>query len=85
VPTLDLGHLQFGASITTARQSTNPNYFALIALLGLLGLRIFEACGASIADLREEHGHRVLRVHGKGGEAYLFRCRPQWPRHRPGR
>ena len=31
----------------------------------LLGLRIFEACGASIDDLGEEHGHRVLRVRGK--------------------
>src|SRR5262245_59256413 len=66
-PTLGLWHLQFEALITTARLSTNPNDFALVALLGLLGLlglRIFEACGASIADLGEEHGHRVLKVHG---------------------
>ena len=34
-------------------------------MLGLLGLRIFEATGADIADLGEEHGHRVLRVCGK--------------------
>jgi integrase/recombinase XerD len=45
--------------------STNPNDFALVALLGLLGLRILESCGASISDLGEEHGHRVLRVRGK--------------------
>ncbi|GAA2564575.1 tyrosine recombinase XerC [Winogradskya consettensis] len=70
-PTLGLGHLQFEAPITTARQSTNPNDFALIALLGLRRLRIFEACGASITDLGEEHGHRVLRVHGKGGKIVL--------------
>ncbi|SCL23129.1 Phage integrase, N-terminal SAM-like domain [Micromonospora rhizosphaerae] len=56
-PTPGLGHPQFEALITTARLSTNPNDFALVALLGLLGLRIFEACGASIADLGEEHGH----------------------------
>ena len=31
-------------------------------MLGLLGLRIFEATAADIADLGEEHGHRVLRV-----------------------
>jgi integrase/recombinase XerD len=31
----------------------------------LLGLRIFEACGANIGDLGEEHGHRVLRVHDR--------------------
>src|SRR5919201_894659 len=37
-PTLGLGHLQFEALSTTARLSTNPNDFALVALLGLLGL-----------------------------------------------
>ncbi|WP_307804470.1 tyrosine-type recombinase/integrase [Micromonospora echinofusca] len=57
--------------ITTARLSVNPNDFALIALLGLLGLRILEACGSNIADLGEEHGHRVLHVRGKGGKVVL--------------
>jgi integrase/recombinase XerD len=38
-------------------------------MLRLLGLRIFEATGANIADLGEEHGHRVLRVHGKGDKS----------------
>src|SRR3989440_3036064 len=75
-PTLGLGHLQFEALITTARLSANANDFALIALLGLLGLRIFEACGASIADLGEEHGHRVLRVRGKGGKVVLVPLPP---------
>ncbi|MEV6638264.1 tyrosine-type recombinase/integrase [Actinoplanes sp. NPDC051470] len=75
-PTLGLGHLQFEALIITARQSTDPNDFALIALLGLLGLRIFESCGASIGDLGEEHGHRVLRVHGKGGKVVLVPLPP---------
>jgi integrase/recombinase XerD len=75
-PTLGLGHLQFEALITTARLSTNINDFALVALLGLLGLRIFEACGSSIADLSEEHGHRVLRVRGKGGKVALLPLPP---------
>ncbi len=75
-PTLGLGHLQFEALITTARLSTNPNDFALIALLGLLGLRIFETCAASISDLGEEHGHRVLRVRGKGGRVVLIPLPP---------
>ena len=39
-PTLGLGHLQFEALISTARLSPNINDFALIAVLGLLGLRI---------------------------------------------
>src|SRR5215468_2158374 len=75
-PTLGLGHLQFEALITTARQSANPNDFALVAMLGLLGLRIFEACGSNIADLGEEHGHRVLRVRGKGGKVMLVPLPP---------
>jgi integrase/recombinase XerD len=67
-PTVGLTHLQFEAILTAARLSTNPNDFALVAILGLLGLRIFEACGADITDLGEEHGHRVLRVTGKGAK-----------------
>jgi integrase/recombinase XerD len=70
-PTLGLSHLQFGALLTAARTSVNPNDFALVTMLGLLGLRIFEACGANIDDLGEEHGHRVLKVHGKGGKVVL--------------
>jgi integrase/recombinase XerD len=65
-PTLGLGHLQFEALLTTARLSANVDDFALIAMLGLLGLRVFEACGANIGDLGEQHGHRVLKVRGKG-------------------
>lgn len=72
-PTLGLAHLQFEALITTARLSANPNDFALVAMLGL---RIFEACGASISDLGEEHGHRVLRVRGKGDKVVLVPLPP---------
>jgi hypothetical protein len=43
-----------------ARHAPNPCDFALVAMLGLLGLRIFEATAADIADLGEEHGHQVL-------------------------
>ena len=46
------------------------------AMLGLLGLRIFEASGANIADLGEEHGHRVLRVCGKGSKVVLVPLPP---------
>jgi integrase/recombinase XerD len=43
---------------------------------GLLGLRIFEATAADIADLGEEHGHRVLRVCGKGSKIVLIPLPP---------
>jgi integrase/recombinase XerD len=41
------------------------------------GLRIFEATGADIEDLGEEHGHRVLRVCGKGTKIVLVPLPPQ--------
>lgn len=75
-PTLGLTHLQFEAMLTAARQSANPFDFALVCLLGLLGLRIPEAVGADIDDLGEEHGHRVLRVRGKGGKVALVPLPP---------
>jgi site-specific recombinase XerD len=75
-PTLGLTHLQFEAMLTAARESSNTNDFALVAMLGLLGLRIFEATGADITDLGEEHGHRVLRVVGKGTKVVLVPLPP---------
>ncbi len=75
-PTLGLTHLQFEAMLTAARQSSNPFDFALVCLLGLLGLRIFETVGADIDDLGEEHGHRVLCVRGKGGKVVLVPLPP---------
>ncbi len=75
-PTLGFTHLQFEALLTAARESANPGDFALVAMLGLLGLRIFEATSADIADLGEEHGHRVLRVCGKGTKVVLVPLPP---------
>jgi integrase/recombinase XerD len=80
-PTLGFTHLQFEALLTAARESADDYDFALVAMLGLLGLRIFEATGADIAHLGEEHGHRVLRVCGKGTKIVLV---PAAPRRRPG-
>jgi integrase/recombinase XerD len=45
-------------------------------MLGLLGLRIFEATSADVGDLGEEHGHRVLRVCGKGTKVVLVPLPP---------
>jgi integrase/recombinase XerD len=75
-PTLGFTHLQFEALLVAARESPNLYDFALVAMLGLLGLRIFEATGADIGDLGEEHGHRVLRVCGKGTKVVLVPLPP---------
>jgi integrase/recombinase XerD len=75
-PTLGLSHLRFEAMLVAARRSGNPSDFALVCFLGLLGLRIFEAVGADVTDLGEEHGHRVLRVVGKGGRVTLVPLPP---------
>src|SRR5690242_4481150 len=75
-PTLGFTHLQFEALLTAARESGHPCDFALVAMPGLLGLRIFEATSADIADLGEEHGHRVLRVCGKGTKVALVPLPP---------
>jgi integrase/recombinase XerD len=65
-PTLGLSHLQFEALLAAARDSHQPCDFALVTMLGLLGLRIFEASGADVTDLGEVRGHRVLTILGKG-------------------
>jgi integrase/recombinase XerD len=75
-PTLGLSHLQLEALLTAARHSANCCDFALVTMLGLLGLRIFEATGSDIDDLGEEHGHRVLRVQGKGDKVVLVPLPP---------
>jgi integrase/recombinase XerD len=45
-------------------------------MLGLLGLRIFEASGSDIEALNEVRGHRVLRMQGKGDKVALVPLPP---------
>lgn len=73
---------QFEALLTAAMQSTNRCDFALVTMLGLLGRRIFEATDSDTEDLGEEHGHRILRVHGKGDKVVLVPLPPAVGRHR---
>jgi site-specific recombinase XerC len=57
--------------LAAGTQSPNINDFALVTVLGLLGLRIGEATGANVEVLEEVHGHRVLHVWGKGDKVAL--------------
>jgi len=64
--TLGLDRAELGAIIAAARDST-PSDAALITMLGLLGLRVSEACGVRIQDIHGlERGHRTLTLVGKG-------------------
>jgi integrase/recombinase XerD len=59
--------LEFAALLAAARVS-GPNDHALVCPLGMLGLRVTEACATDIADLRYEAGYELLHVLGKGAK-----------------
>ena len=66
--TLGLDRMELGALIQTARASHVMDA-ALVTLMGMLGLRVSEACSVKIEDYQQvERGHRVLRMIGKGGK-----------------
>jgi hypothetical protein len=59
-PTLGLSHLQFEAMLAAGRDSSNVNDFALVAMLGLLGLRLLS--GSSVGA-----GRGVRSPHARSG------------------
>jgi len=61
--------LEFAARFAAAR-SSGPNDHALVCLLGMLGLRVSEACATDITDLRYEAGYELLHVLGKRHAAH---------------
>lgn len=66
--TLGLDRMELGSLIQTARASHVMDA-ALVTLMGMLGLRVTEACSVKIEDYQHvERGHRVLRMIGKGGK-----------------
>jgi integrase/recombinase XerD len=64
--TIGLDRFELGALLHQA-QAADPIRWALVTLLGLLGLRASEACDVQIEDYADvQHGHRILRLTGKG-------------------
>jgi len=59
--------LEFAALLTAARHD-GPHSHALVALLGMIGLRVGEACQLDVGDLRPQAGYELLHVFGKGGK-----------------
>jgi site-specific recombinase XerC len=53
-------------SFLHAGAGPGPDAYGVANLLGMLGLRVSEACVVDIGCLGEERGHRILRVVGKG-------------------
>jgi len=59
--------LEFAALLTAARRD-GPHSHALVALLGMIGLRVGEVCRISVTDLREQAGYELLSIIGKGNK-----------------
>ncbi len=69
--------LEFAALLTAARRD-GPHSHALVALLGVIGLRVGEVCRISVTDLREQAGYELLSIIGRAtsppSSHYRFRC-----------
>jgi integrase len=63
--TLGLDRMELGAFIAQAA-AAGPIDHALACLLGLLGLRVGEACAIDIENLDASRGHRTVTVLGNG-------------------
>lgn len=69
-PRLGLTREELAGIIQAARAGSHPERdLALVALLGLLGLRVSEACRVEAHDLSVERQHQLLSVTRKGGKA----------------
>jgi integrase/recombinase XerD len=68
VKILGLDRLEFGGFLAASRV-VSPQHHALAVLLGLLGMRVSEACSVQIGDFDyTERGHRVIKFVGKGNK-----------------
>lgn len=63
--------LEFAALLTAAREH-GPGSHALVALLGMTGLRVGEACRLDVTDLQAQAGYELLTVIGKGHKPALI-------------
>lgn len=70
-----LTYLEF-ADCLRASKALGPRHHALVVLLGMLGLRISEACSVQVQDFGEERGHRVLKIIGKGDKPAVIPLPP---------
>lgn len=65
---IGLDRMELGSLIQVAR-AANPTEWALVIMMGSLGMRVSEACSIQIGDFEDEvRGHRVLKFVGKGSK-----------------
>jgi site-specific recombinase XerD len=74
--TLGLDRMELGAFIAQAA-AAGPTDHALACLLGLLGLRVGEACAIDIENLDASRGHRTVTVLGKGHKLAVIPLPPR--------
>ena len=74
--TLGLDRMELGAVVAQAA-AAGPVDHALACLLGLLGLRVSEACRIDIENLGSERGHRTVTVLGNGSKLALIPLPPR--------
>src|SRR5579863_8946290 len=74
--TLGLDRMELSAFIAQGAAAGAMDH-ALACLLGLLGLRVTEACSIDIADLGTDRGHRTVTVLGKGSKLALMPLPPR--------
>jgi site-specific recombinase XerD len=63
--------LEYAALLTAARGDGPPSH-ALVALLGMIGLRVSEACRIDVTDLRQQSGYELVSILGKGHKPALI-------------
>ena len=74
--TSGLDRMELGAFIAQGA-AAGPTDHALACLLGLLGLRVGEACSINIEALSTERGHRTVTVLGKGSKLAVMPLPPR--------
>ncbi len=68
--------MELGAFLAQAA-AAGPVDHAVACLLGLLGLRVSEACAIDIEHLGTERGHRTVTVVGKGSKVAVIPLPPR--------
>jgi integrase/recombinase XerD len=74
--TLGLDRMELSAFVAQGAAGS-PVDHALACLLGLLGLRVSEACSIDVEDLSLERGHRTVTVLGKGSKLAVIPLPPR--------